>query len=151
MPELLSVNAGPPKNVAWRGQTVYTGIWKHPVHGPVMVRRLNIDGDGPGDLNGHGGEQRADVCDVPARWSCRTGVCHTCITPLLSGDITYARPRWNPQPTGRCSSAGLAPTSSWKCETWTRHEQANPARRAYQRRTPDVAGDGLPQHRCCPG
>jgi ferredoxin len=32
----------------------------------------------------------ADACDVPTRWSCRTGVCHTCITPLLSGDITYA-------------------------------------------------------------
>jgi ferredoxin-NADP reductase/MOSC domain-containing protein YiiM len=58
-PVLLSVNVGLPKNVAWRGQTVYTGIWKHPVPGPVMVRRLNIDGDGQGDLNGHGGEQRA--------------------------------------------------------------------------------------------
>ena len=56
---LLSVNVGLPKNVAWRGKTVYTGIWKHPVPGPVMVRRLNIDGDGQGDLNGHGGEQRA--------------------------------------------------------------------------------------------
>jgi ferredoxin-NADP reductase len=32
----------------------------------------------------------AETCDVPARWSCRTGVCHTCITPLLSGDITYS-------------------------------------------------------------
>jgi ferredoxin len=32
----------------------------------------------------------ADSCDVPTRWSCRTGVCHTCITPLLSGDITYS-------------------------------------------------------------
>jgi ferredoxin-NADP reductase len=31
----------------------------------------------------------ADACDVPARWGCRTGVCHTCTTPLLSGDITY--------------------------------------------------------------
>jgi ferredoxin-NADP reductase/MOSC domain-containing protein YiiM len=31
----------------------------------------------------------ADACDVPARWSCRTGVCHTCVTPLLSGEITY--------------------------------------------------------------
>jgi ferredoxin-NADP reductase/MOSC domain-containing protein YiiM len=64
-PVLLSVNVGLPKNVAWRDQTVqtvqtvYTGIWKHPVHGPAMVRRLNIDGDGQGDLNGHGGEQRA--------------------------------------------------------------------------------------------
>src|SRR6266487_4375130 len=48
-----------PKNVAWRGRTVYTGVWKHPVGGPSMVRRLNIDGDGQGDLDGHGGEQRA--------------------------------------------------------------------------------------------
>jgi ferredoxin len=32
----------------------------------------------------------ADASDVPTRWSCRTGVCHTCITPLLSGDITYS-------------------------------------------------------------
>jgi ferredoxin len=32
----------------------------------------------------------ADACDVPSRWSCRTGVCHTCVTPLLSGSITYA-------------------------------------------------------------
>jgi ferredoxin-NADP reductase len=32
----------------------------------------------------------ADACDVPTRFSCRTGVCHTCITPILSGDISYA-------------------------------------------------------------
>jgi ferredoxin-NADP reductase/MOSC domain-containing protein YiiM len=38
---------------------VHTGVWKHPVSGPAMVRRLNIDGDGQGDLAGHGGEQRA--------------------------------------------------------------------------------------------
>ncbi len=31
----------------------------------------------------------ADACDVPTRWSCRTGVCHTCVTPLLAGGITY--------------------------------------------------------------
>jgi ferredoxin-NADP reductase/MOSC domain-containing protein YiiM len=58
-PALLSVNVGLPRNVAWQGKTVYTGIWKRPVEGPRMVRRLNIDGDGQGDLNGHGGEQRA--------------------------------------------------------------------------------------------
>jgi MOSC domain-containing protein YiiM len=56
---LLSVNVGMPKNVSWQGKTVYTGIWKEPVAGPQMVRRLNIDGDGQGDKNGHGGEQRA--------------------------------------------------------------------------------------------
>src|SRR6516165_4173970 len=48
-----------PKDVRWRGKTVRTGIWKAPVEGPVMTRRLNIDGDGQGDLAGHGGEQRA--------------------------------------------------------------------------------------------
>ena len=32
----------------------------------------------------------ADACDVPTRWSCRTGVCHTCVTPVLSGDVNYA-------------------------------------------------------------
>ena len=59
MIRLVSVNVGMPKDVAWRDKTVYTGIWKNPVEGPVMVRRLNIDGDGQGDLAGHGGEQRA--------------------------------------------------------------------------------------------
>ena len=59
MPVLLSVNVGLPKNVPWQGKTVHTGVWKHPVPGPAMVRRLNIDGDGQGDLDGHGGEQRA--------------------------------------------------------------------------------------------
>jgi ferredoxin-NADP reductase/MOSC domain-containing protein YiiM len=58
-PVLLSVNVGLPRNVPWQGKTVYTGVWKHPVDGPAMVRRLNIDGDGQGDINGHGGEQRA--------------------------------------------------------------------------------------------
>jgi len=56
---LVSVNVGMPKNVQWRSKTVHTGIWKTPVEGPVMVRRINIDGDGQGDLAGHGGEQRA--------------------------------------------------------------------------------------------
>jgi ferredoxin-NADP reductase/MOSC domain-containing protein YiiM/ferredoxin len=58
-PVLVSVNVGMPKNVSWHGKTVYTGVWKHQVEGPQMVRRLNIDGDGQGDLNGHGGEMRA--------------------------------------------------------------------------------------------
>src|ERR687888_1252221 len=56
---LVSVNVGKPKDVAWRGRTVHTGVWKRPVAGPSMVRRLNLDGDGQGDLAGHGGEQRA--------------------------------------------------------------------------------------------
>ncbi len=58
-PVLLSVNVGMPKDVSWNGRTVHTGVWKHAVAGPQMVRRLNIDGDGQGDTAGHGGEQRA--------------------------------------------------------------------------------------------
>jgi ferredoxin-NADP reductase len=43
----------------------------------------------------------ADACDVPTRWSCRTGVCHTCITPLLSGQITYSPQPLEPPPDGQ--------------------------------------------------
>jgi ferredoxin-NADP reductase/MOSC domain-containing protein YiiM len=57
--KLVSVNVGMPKDVQWQDKTVHTGIWKEPVEGPVMVRTLNVDGDGQGDLAGHGGEQRA--------------------------------------------------------------------------------------------
>jgi ferredoxin-NADP reductase/MOSC domain-containing protein YiiM len=56
---LLSVNVGLPQDVAWHGRTVHTAVWKQPVEGPRLVRRLNIDGDGQGDLAGHGGEHRA--------------------------------------------------------------------------------------------
>jgi ferredoxin-NADP reductase/MOSC domain-containing protein YiiM len=59
MPSLLSVNVGMPQNVVWQRRTVFTSVWKNPVHGPRMARRLNIDGDGQGDLAGHGGEHRA--------------------------------------------------------------------------------------------
>jgi ferredoxin-NADP reductase/MOSC domain-containing protein YiiM len=56
---LLSVNIGAPKDVPWRGKTVFTGVFKHAVTGPRRVRKLNVDGDGQGDLAGHGGEHRA--------------------------------------------------------------------------------------------
>jgi MOSC domain-containing protein YiiM len=59
MARLISVNVGKPKNVSWQDKTVFTGVWKTPVEGPVTVRRLNLGGDGQGDLAGHGGEQRA--------------------------------------------------------------------------------------------
>jgi ferredoxin-NADP reductase len=32
----------------------------------------------------------AEACDVPVRWSCRTGVCHTCETSLVSGSVAYS-------------------------------------------------------------
>jgi ferredoxin-NADP reductase/MOSC domain-containing protein YiiM/ferredoxin len=58
-PTLLAVSVGMPKDVAWQGKTVFTGVFKDPVTGPRRVRKLNVDGDGQGDLGGHGGEQRA--------------------------------------------------------------------------------------------
>ena len=59
MPRLLSVNVGLPRDVTWNGKTVRTSVWKSPVDGRRMVRRLDIDGDAQGDLAGHGGEHRA--------------------------------------------------------------------------------------------
>ncbi|TCK38804.1 MOSC domain-containing protein YiiM [Paraburkholderia sp. BL8N3] len=59
MARLLSVNVGLPRDIEWKGRTVHTAIWKDPVRGRCRVRRLNLDGDGQGDLGGHGGEQRA--------------------------------------------------------------------------------------------
>src|SRR5580704_3831434 len=59
MARLLSVNVGLPRDIEWKGRTVRTAIWKTPVPGRCRVRRLNLDGDGQGDLEGHGGEQRA--------------------------------------------------------------------------------------------
>ena len=56
---LLSVNVGLPRDIEWKGRTVHTGIWKEPVIGRRRVGRLNVNGDGQGDLAGHGGEQRA--------------------------------------------------------------------------------------------
>src|SRR5271163_4268429 len=59
MPSLLSVNVGLPQDIAWQGRVVHSAVWKTQVQGRRMVRRLNIDGDGQGDLAGHGGEHRA--------------------------------------------------------------------------------------------
>jgi len=56
---VLSINVGLPRNVAWRGQTVQTSIFKEPVEGSVRVRRLNLDGDQQSDLTVHGGAEKA--------------------------------------------------------------------------------------------
>jgi len=59
MPRLLSVNVGLPRDVTWNGKTVRTSVWKSPVTGRRMVRKLDVDGDAQADLAGHGGEHRA--------------------------------------------------------------------------------------------
>ncbi|HUN85227.1 MAG TPA: MOSC and FAD-binding oxidoreductase domain-containing protein [Terracidiphilus sp.] len=59
MPSVISVNVGLPRDIEWKGKIVHTAVWKRPVTGRVMARQLNLDGDGQGDLAGHGGEHRA--------------------------------------------------------------------------------------------
>ena len=59
MARLLSVNVGLPRGIEWKGRIVHTGIWKDAVGGRCRVGKLNLEGDGQGDLAGHGGEQRA--------------------------------------------------------------------------------------------
>lgn len=56
---LVSVNVGLPRSVMWKGRVVQTGIFKAPVAGPVVARRLNLDGDRQADLTVHGGEDKA--------------------------------------------------------------------------------------------
>lgn len=56
---ILSVNVGLPKAVAWRGETVMTGIFKSPVDKPLRVTGLQIEGDGQADLVNHGGSNKA--------------------------------------------------------------------------------------------
>lgn len=87
MATLTSVNVGLPKDVLWKDRVVHTGAWKTPVVGPRMVRRLNIDGDGQGDLGGHGGENRAVLVyqlDSYRHWAKEFG--RTDLTPGLLGE-----------------------------------------------------------------
>jgi MOSC domain-containing protein YiiM len=57
--KIVSVNVGQPRKVLWKDLEVVTGIFKSPVEGPVMLRRLNLDGDGQADLENHGGRSKA--------------------------------------------------------------------------------------------
>lgn len=56
---VISVNAGLPRPVEWRGRVVRTSIFKEPVSGRVRVNRLNVHGDEQSDLTVHGGAEKA--------------------------------------------------------------------------------------------
>ena len=64
----------------------------------------------------------AEACDVPVRWSCRTGVCHTCETTLIAGDSNTAPTLSNPQPTEAHSSAAHSPATT-SCSICDRHQR----------------------------
>jgi ferredoxin-NADP reductase len=49
-----------------------------------------------------------EACDVPARWSCRSGICHNCESPLLEGTVEYTTAPLDPPGSGTaliCCSA----------------------------------------------
>ena len=57
--KVLSINVARPRIIISKGQRISTGIFKQPVEGPVMLRRLNLDGDRQADLGVHGGPAKA--------------------------------------------------------------------------------------------
>jgi len=57
--KLISVNVSLPKEIVYRGKKITTGIFKEPVQGRIMLRTLNLDGDGQADLRVHGGPDQA--------------------------------------------------------------------------------------------
>lgn len=57
--KVVSINVSLPRAVSVHGQEVETGIFKVPVTGPVVVRELNLEGDGQADLSVHGGADKA--------------------------------------------------------------------------------------------
>ena len=102
MARLLSVNVGLPRDIEWTGRIVHTAIWKDPVRGRCRVGRLNLDGDGQGDLAGHGGEQRAVfVYQIESYryWQGELG------GPTSSTDNSARTSLWTDWPTMPCASA----------------------------------------------
>jgi len=60
--KLISLNIGLPREVLWHGTPVTTGIFKQPIPGRILLRKLNLDGDRQADLTVHGGEHKAVYC-----------------------------------------------------------------------------------------
>lgn len=57
--KVVSLNVGLPREVAWRGKSVRTSIFKHAVEGRLRVDTCNFAGDGQADLSVHGGLEKA--------------------------------------------------------------------------------------------
>jgi MOSC domain-containing protein YiiM len=57
--KVLSINVALPRLIPWKGLTFKTSIFKEPMLGRVMMRRLDLDGDRQADLSVHGGPYKA--------------------------------------------------------------------------------------------
>jgi ferredoxin len=69
---------------------------RRPPHPPAETAEVGaLVSFAPSNLAVHWGSafhsllELAEACDVPVRWSCRTGVCHNCETGLISGSVIY--------------------------------------------------------------
>jgi ferredoxin-NADP reductase/MOSC domain-containing protein YiiM len=97
------------------GLTDRTAVPPHPPEGPVGTGPLvTFSRSGlsvPFDTPSQSLLDLADECDVPTRWSCRTGVCHTCETPLLAGTVDYSPDPLEPPPEGRVLICCCRPTT----------------------------------------
>jgi len=56
---VISLNVGLPRTIHYVNRDVTTAIFKSPVSGPLLLRRLNFDGDHQADLEVHGGRNKA--------------------------------------------------------------------------------------------
>ncbi|MDE2899580.1 MAG: MOSC domain-containing protein [Chloroflexota bacterium] len=75
--EVISVNVSLPRIETIDDKEVLTSIFKQPVDGPVMLRSLDFDGDAQGDLDAHGGPDRAAYAypwEHYAHWSRELGL-----------------------------------------------------------------------------
>ena len=81
--KVLSVNVGLPRKILFNGQTVTTAILKDPVTGPVMLRKLNIDGDKQADLTHMAGWIRQFI--LTPKNTMVTGV-NSFLTRILCGE-----------------------------------------------------------------
>jgi MOSC domain-containing protein YiiM len=57
--KIISINVSLPRLVSVHGKEVETGIFKKPVSGPILVSKLNLQGDRQADLSVHGGPDKA--------------------------------------------------------------------------------------------
>lgn len=82
--KIVAVNVAQPKTVSINGRVYATGIYKTARAGPVLLKRLNLDGDGQGDLKNHGGEYQAVYCYPHEHYA-------TWATDLARDDFTFGQ------------------------------------------------------------
>jgi MOSC domain-containing protein YiiM len=69
--KIQSIQVGTPKVIEYKGHQILTGILKKKIAGPVLLKKLNLEGDAQADLSVHGGKDKALYaysCDAYEGW-----------------------------------------------------------------------------------